>query len=75
MLEVLKYKEIPASEADTAGEIPKKIEKQELAQQYAAAAPVYDKVRYGKKESSTEETSSFDEAVNKAFADAMSGKR
>ena len=74
LLEVLRYKEIPASVADTAQELPDRIEDEELALQFETVAPVYDKVRYGERDCSEEDSASFDAAVNKAFNKAISKK-
>ena len=74
LLEVLRYKEIPASAADTAQEIPGKIEDKELAGQFTAAAPIYDKVRYGERDCTQEDSANFDAAVTKAYSNAINKK-
>ncbi len=74
MLKSLVYLGTPANAADTAEEIPAKIEDEYLAERFAGAAPVYDAARYGGTEPE-KGAAEFDAAVRETCAAATSKRR
>ncbi len=75
MLDSLAYRETPADPADTSWQIPLRIDDGHIAEQFEAAAPIYDAVRYGGKDERSEDAETFDSAVKTVFSAALSRKR